>query len=317
VRVFVGWAAFFVSCAATQALYAEERAFTVAWQAPSECPDGAAIERYVEQVVGGSGSGPVAVRATGSVTRSADGRYAATLELDTGSAQASTRALDAADCEAVSQAAALLIGLAIRAQVEPVAAPPVEAPQPPVKETPPAAAEPSPRARGFLSVGPVADWGSTPGLTFGLSLSGGVQLAGLRIEPSLAYFGPRSESVAGQPGVGARFTLATAGLRACMPLAGGRLWLAPCLGAGVDWIRGSGFGARVPRSGSSWSAVGRAGLLLGWDISSVISMHWELEGVLAAARPEFQVQENTADEGFVFRRRAASARTGLGMDVHF
>ncbi len=296
---------------APRLLHAEERSFSVAWQAPSECPDAAALERYVDQVVGEAASGPLAVRASGSASRSADGRYSATLELDLGAGAASARELEGRDCEAVSQAAALLIALAIRARAAPT--PPEPAPVQPAP-APPAPPAPARHAgpRGFLGLGPIVDFGSAPGAAFGVGLSGGLRWPRLRLEPSLAYYAPRSEAVAGRPALGADFTLATLGVRACVPL-GGSVWLGPCLGGGVDWLRGSGFGARAPRTGSAFSASARAGVLAGWDISPIISLRLELEGVLPLARPEFEVE----GAGFVYRRSRVAARTAFGLDVHF
>lgn len=288
----------------------QERSFSVAWQAPSECPDAAALEHYVDQVVGEAAAGPLTVRASGSAARTPDGRYSATLELDIGASAPSTRELEGRDCEAVSQAAALVIALAIRAQ----AVPPPPRPAEPPPAPPPRPREPAPSTgpRGFLGLGPIVDFGSAPSAAFGLGLSGGLRWPALRLEPSLAYFAPRSQTVVDRPAVGADFALATLGVRACVPL-GGVVWLGPCLGGGIDWLRGAGFGARAPRTGSAFSAVGRAGLLAGWDISSIISLRLELEGVLPLARPAFEVD----GAGFVYRRSTIAARTAFGLDVHF
>ena len=313
-RLFVGVTIGLLVAGGARVALAEERSFAVSWQAPAECPDANALERYVAQVVGDAASGPVTVRAAGTVTRNADGRYAASIALDTGAARPSARALDAGDCEALAQAAALLIALAIREQAAPTAARPPE-PAPVKPEPPEPQPEPPPQARAlrFLGASAVFDLGSTPNLTAGVSVGGGVRWAWLRLEPAVAYYAPRSESVALRSAVGADFTLATLGLRACAARAAGNVWLAPCLGGGADWLRGVGFGARIPHSGSAWSIVGRAGLLLGWDISSIISAHVGLEGVLPLARPKFDVD----GAGLVFQRKATAVRAELGFDVHF
>jgi hypothetical protein len=298
---------------------ASERAYRLTWDAPSECPNGAALERYVDQVVGDAATGPVTVRASGKVTRAADGRYAASVELDLGGTESSTRTLDGRDCEAVSQAAALVIALAIRAHAAPAPPPLPPAPKAPPEPAPvvPPSANRGARPRAFLALGPVADFGSTPAATLGLGLSFGLSAVGLRLEPGLAYFAPRSAEVAARAGVGARFSLATAGARVCIPLSRAVLWVAPCLGAGVDWLRGEGFGARIPKNGSAWSGIARAVALGGWDISSVFTVRLELEGALPLTRPEFQVEVDGASTSSVFRRSPVSARAAFGLDVHF
>ena len=312
-RWVVGAAVGLVVAGTVRQAQADARSFTVSWQAPIECPDVKTIERYVAQVVGDAASGSLAVRAAGSVSRNADGRYAANVELDTGAVRPSLRTLEGGDCEAVSQAAALLIALAIREQAAPEPPPPPpSAPPPPLPKPRP---EPSPHSavRRFLGAGVVFDVGSTPDITAGMSVGGGVSWAWLRVEPTVSYYASRSDSVPQRSAVGADFTLATVGLRACAVHARGALWLAPCVGGGVDWLRGVGFGARIPHSGSSQSTVGRAGLLLGWDISPIISGHVELEGVLPLARPKFDVD----GAGVVFLRKVVTARAALRFDVHF
>jgi hypothetical protein len=285
---------------------AHERAFALTWSAPTECPDAATIEQYVDDVLGAGNFGPLAVRASGTVSRSADARYAVTLELDAGAAQPSRRALEAEDCEAVSRASALLIALAIRARAAPVA----PALQPPIT---PAAPPPAQRLRGFLSVLGEADVGAVPIPTLGLGLAAGVRWPRLLLESSFAYFAGRSTTANARADVGARFQLISLGARACVPITVTALWLAPCLGVGLDRVSAPGFGARLTRRPIAWDATGRLGLLAGLDISSIISARAEIEGVLPLARPEFEVD----GVGDVFRRAPVGVRTGLGLQLQF
>jgi hypothetical protein len=284
---------------------ASERAFALSWSAPDECPDGATVEGYVDEVLGDANFAPLAVHASGAVSRTSDARYAVALELDTSAAQPSRRSLDAANCEAVSRAAALLIALAIRAR----AVPPSPAPAP--------LAAPEPRrsahTRGFLGVLTLADVGSIPAATLGVAVTGGVRWPRLQLESTIGYFAPRSKSAADRSDVGARFELGTAGARACAPITATALWLAPCLGAGVDWVRAPGFGARATRRPSTWDLIARFGLLAGWDISSIISARVEVEGVLPLARPEYEVD----GVGDVYRRSAVGVRGGVGLQLQF
>ncbi|HEX3851501.1 MAG TPA: hypothetical protein VHW01_11075 [Polyangiaceae bacterium] len=292
---------------------ARERAFSLSWDTPEECPDRATVERYVDDVLGAADFGPLAVRASGAVSRTADARYAVALELDTGAAQRSRRSLDAANCEAVSRAAALLIALAIRARVAPPPAPPPA----PAPALPPPVPEPAPtrehHVRGFIGLLTLADFGAIPEATLGVGVSGGVRWPRLQLESAVGYFSPRSASAASRSDVGARFELGTAGARACPPITVTALWLAPCLGAGVDWVRAPGFGARVTHRPSTWDLIARFGLLGGWDISSIISAHAEVEGVLPLARPEYEID----GVGDVYRRSPVGVRTGLGVQLQF
>jgi hypothetical protein len=290
---------------------ASERAFSLSWDAPEECPDATTVERYVDEVLGDANFKPLAVRASGAVSRTSDARYAVALELDTGAAQPSRRSLDAANCEAVSRAAALLIALAIRARV----APPPEPPPPPAPPPPVPRPEPTreQHVRGFIGLITLADFGAIPGATLGVGVSGGARWPRLQLESSIGYFAPRSASAASRSDVGARFELGSAGARACTPITVTALWVAPCLGAGVDWVRAPGFGARVTHRPSTWDLIARFGLLGGWDISSIISARAEVEGVLPLARPEYEID----GVGDVYRRSAVGVRTGLGVQLQF
>jgi hypothetical protein len=286
---------------------ASERAFALTWDAPDECPDATTVEQYVDDVLGDANFGPLAVHASGAVSRTEGARYAVQLDLDTGAAQPSRRSLDAANCEAVSRAAALLIALAIRARAAPPSPPPAPRPEP--------APEPPrvPQARAFLGLLTLADLGATPAATLGVGVTGGIRWPQVQLESTVGYFAPRSTSAGTRSDVGARFELGTAGARACTPITVTALWLAPCLGAGVDWVRAPGFGALVTLRPSTWDLIARLGLLGGWDISSIISARIEVEGVLPLARPEYEVD----GVGDVYRRSPVGIRSALGLQLQF
>ncbi len=304
--VWLGLCVWLAVSSSARLVSARERAFTLTWSAPAECPDSATVARYVEEDVGEIAYGPTAVRASGTVTPSTAARYSVVLELDTGGKQTSERALEGSSCQAVSQAAALLVALAIRAQATPIAksVAPTPVPAPPT---------PSAHERPFLASQVIADLGSLPGPTVGLGVSGGATFSGIRVEPRVAYFAPRTGSVAEHSTLGARFTLGSAGARVCAPFPRSELWLLPCLGGGVDWVRARGFGARLPRDASAWAALLTAAALAGWDISPIISARLELEGVLPTARPEFEVD----GVGAVYRRAPLALRGNLGLELHF
>ncbi len=109
-------------------VFGRERSFALVWSAPAECPDSDTVASYVEQDVGEIAYGPTALRARGTVSQSSDARYSVLLEFYTGGEQTSKRSLEGGSCQAVSQAAALVVALAIRAQVTPSAKPPAPTP---------------------------------------------------------------------------------------------------------------------------------------------------------------------------------------------
>ncbi|HWZ89873.1 MAG TPA: hypothetical protein VNW92_13520, partial [Polyangiaceae bacterium] len=298
---------FAVSCAPAAAS-ARERSFSLAWTAPPACPDAAAVEGYVEEDVGAPAYGPTAVHARGTVSDAPEGRYSVELELalDAAGARSSRRTLVDNSCEAVSQAAALLVALAIRAQAAPDAAPPAPAEAPTKEAT-------NWHERPFFGVAVVTDLGSLPRPTVGLGVAGGATWAIVRLEPTVAYFAPQSGSVAARADLGARFRLAVAGARVCTPFPRSRFWIAPCAGGGVDLIWASGFGARTTRIASTAQAIATAALLGGWDISPIISMRLEVGAALPLARPEFMVD----GVGNVYRRAPLALRSAFGLELHF
>ncbi|HEY4104761.1 MAG TPA: hypothetical protein VGM44_12760, partial [Polyangiaceae bacterium] len=290
--IWLGFSSWLAISSGARAALAAENVPSLTWSAPSECPPVATVNGYVTQDLGAARIDATQVRARGTVTATNDGRYEVVLDLDTGGAERTTRTLSGANCESVSQAAALLVALAIRAE---------RAPEP-------TAAEASKRelearrfnhhARPFLAALVSTDAGSLPQPTLGLGIAAGATLGVVRLEPALAYFAPQSGTVSDQPALGARFTLASAMLRACTPFEASDFWVAPCLGGGLDWLRASGFGARVSKRTSTVDALGVAAALGGWDISSIISLRVELAAVVPLARPEFVVD----GVGSVYRR---------------
>jgi hypothetical protein len=298
-----------ISSAASTAT-AADRAFALTWTAPPECPDAATVEGFVDADVGETAYGPAAVRARGTVQPTTDGRYAVVLDLDTGGAQSNERQLVDGSCEAVSQAAALLVALAIRARAAPPASPSAPAERP-VRATALS------HERPFAAAEVLTDLGSLPTATVGLGLAGGVTFAGLRLEPTVAYFAPQSGNVSGRADLGARFALGAAAVRLCAPFPRSDVWLAPCFGAGVDWIVARGFGARAPRNASTFDAVATAAALGGWDVSSIISLHLEVGAVVPFARPEFEVDGVGDGAASVYRRAPLAFRGAFGLELHF
>ncbi|HEY5376219.1 MAG TPA: hypothetical protein VIK01_21210 [Polyangiaceae bacterium] len=65
---------------------ASEWAFSLSWDAPDECPDAPTVGHDVDEVLGDANFGPLAVHASGTVSRTTDARYAVALDLDTGAA---------------------------------------------------------------------------------------------------------------------------------------------------------------------------------------------------------------------------------------
>jgi len=297
-----------IASSLTSSLAAREKAFALSWSAPAECPSEADVASYVEHDLGAIANGRTVVRARGSAISPTEGHYTVELELDTGAATTSRRELSGVSCEEVAQAAALVVALTIRAEAEPESKPT----QVPPRRTPESEPTVNRHARPFLAAALTADVGSLPKPAVGLAVSGGATLGWLRFEPVLAYFAPET-AVTADTGEGAHLSLAAATLRACVPFPDGALWLAPCVGGGVDLVHASGFGADETRSPWTFDAFGTGAVVGGWDISPIISARLELGLVVPLARPDFVVDGGTE----VYERSPVAARSMVGLELHF
>jgi hypothetical protein len=282
------------------------KSLTLDWAAPAECPDGAAIERAVNDVVAPNARGTAARSVRGVVTRPSPTTYHVDLAIETEPGRWSERSLSGATCASVSDAAALVIALAEHAERDA-----------PLRE-PPRAREAgadarSTRERPFIVLSAALDHGATAGLAPGVSVLGGASFAQVRWEASVSYFAPQTASVAGAPELGAKFTLWNVSARACYPLWRGALWLSPCAGAGMDGTRGVGFGAHTPLTATSWVLVARAGALTEWELARSTALRLDLEAILPFARPEFTVD----GAGAVFRRDPLGFRGAFGVELRF
>src|SRR4051812_29249858 len=95
----------------------------LSWQAPAGCPDGAAILHYITKVVGNAEPTPSTMRAQASIARLAADRWMADLTVQTSATDSSTRTFEGPTCEAVAEAAALVVALAMHPGTEPTLPP--------------------------------------------------------------------------------------------------------------------------------------------------------------------------------------------------
>jgi hypothetical protein len=158
------------------------------------------------------------------------------------------------------------------------------------------------------------DWGSTPGLAYGPTLAvGWSPFGGARWEAFGSFFFNRRGTVAGEALLGADFTLAAFGMRECYPVLDAAVSLAPCIGAGLDWLHATGFGAREPRNGSAWAFTAQASGIFLWNFHQFAAVRLEVGAVIPFARPEFVID----GAGTVHRRALAAFRGAAGLELHF
>jgi hypothetical protein len=248
----------------------------LSWSAPDGCPDEAAFRKDIEALLGRSLDSAFArwVDAKVSVRREAK-RFVLELSGD-GSGGTFARTLEDASCEAIAEAAALIVAIAIDPSLmdpgavdppPPPPPPPPPAPPPPVEYVEPVESEP----RSPLPFG-------LPWPRLGVSLFGGIdeQVRGgarfavaifwayLRFEADTSYWFPRD-----------RVSLIAAGARVCPTLP----WvveLSVC--GGID------LGQQRPQR-AFWGA-GVGAIAIAWAPIDLIALRVSGELVLSVFRPE-------------------------------
>lgn len=235
------------------------------WQAPAECPSGAAVHAQLDELT----TGDVDFDARGTIESTETG-YRLTLSLNHG-LQTQTRVAESPDCALLARAAALIIAL----DVDPIAAaersftapsqPPLPRPLPPPSEAPPPISapeerDPPPRDRTPQSARATP---STPRWSHGVEGAVGIGVGFLSTPSTTAglegvvgwTFGPLRVRLRGEhwirsrrmlePGAGIQAALSGAGLRTCYAPALGRVWTPVCIGADAAALHGRGVGDAV------------------------------------------------------------------------
>jgi len=275
------------------------------------------------------------VRAEAYIARLADGRYQLALKLQ-GKDLAAERSLSAAGCEAATQAAALLIAMAIdpslstrrgTAALQPPPSPtpdtkaeePKKATAPPPEPAPESATtQPEQHASPVIGVGlgALADLGALPGLGVGIAGEVELPLSKLRLSVGFGVLPESARSVPAISGASVDMGLAIGIVRACVPWTTGRFELGPCLAGEAGSIHGQVHGIALPHSGAAlWlgvAASARARLELGSGWGVVVDPGL----VVPHARRMFLV---LTDSGTLTAHRVAPVtfRIGVGLAYQF
>jgi hypothetical protein len=289
-------------------------ALALRWTAPPECPAEARVQRDIQTLVGRDLTPRAGVTAnvSGVVSRD-DAAWIAELSIERPGDAPSVRRVEGKTCREVSDAAAVIIALALDApRVEPPDAAPVAPPPPPSPPRPPSnppfPARPSPEHPfgGAIAVVGGLDFTALPAPSAGFGLAGGlVVLERNRFELRLMGWIPQTENV--DPAAGVDVSLFAATLRYCRVLSGDVARLTGCAGfeGGVMVADAFGF-ASNDRGLGRWLAPELAAAL---EVHATrqLGVTLELEGLVPIARDHFLV-----DEDRVYRPGAVDGRVLLG-----
>lgn len=327
---------------------------SVRWEAPPECPDGAAVVAEISRRLGRP-LAPAEAQVHGRVGREGRG-FVLRLELAAGERRES-RELRDPSCGALADAAALLVVAAVAPQrpivpdapgevavaepepagPEPVAVTPaVKEPEEPEPEVLPPDSPPrgtplevgdgrdgrtnmSPRTGAFMRLhGGGAVGQAAPGVTGAVGLAGGVLWRRVRLELHGAAIVPRrfTTAVEGVP-VDVDVALYVGGVTACGRLGSRAIEVPLCAGVEAGAARGVARG--LPGGGRPavvpWFAVA-LGPALSWHAGRRWGLWASMQVLLAPVRPRFEAGEG---EGAMrlFKPPVASGRLLLGVEFRF
>jgi hypothetical protein len=273
------------------------------WDAPPGCPAIVTVRAGIARGLPEVPAGIAPMQASVVVSAADADHWQASLDLR-GVDWTATRNLKGATCAAVSDAAGLVIGLALTNEL--AARPVIVAPAPP----PPA--PPAPLSTPIVSVAMVGDAGALPSATVGGALSLGWRLTHARAELRGSLFDSRAGSVGAFPATGGRLSLASLAARGCA-LWGGAAAAGPCVAAGVDRLHGTGTGPIAAGEVTSDAPFLGAGAQAEARLSRWVVAFLGLEAAFPLVRGRFSVK----NLGQVYQPAAVSFRGAVGLELRF
>jgi len=294
----------------------EPGAFTFSWQAPAGCPSRDEVNAEIARLLGGTIRVPQGgdIKARAVVSRGLTWALAMETEL---AGRPGRRSIEAASCQDLADATALIIALMI--DPDAVAA---HATQPrPVAPPPPAETAPAPQQRPrtmqyLVGIHAAGSQGTLPSVDVGLG--GGIGLAGRlwRVELRGTY-GLRRDQKAmapAPPGAYGQFNFAAAALAGCFNLGREGLAFGPCADAelGVVSAKGVNVSQSLPAD-TTWLALG-GGVYAAVSLGHHLSLPLHLDVLAPLRRSEFVVK---GVPGRVFQAPVVGGRISVGIELHF
>jgi hypothetical protein len=296
-----------------------QETFSLSWQAPAECPSSDDVRAEVARLLGGQNHLPAGQEFKASAQVDHAQTWSVSIQTEW-AGRSGRRAIEAASCQDVADATALILALVIDPTV--VATPPMRThpPAPPSPASPvasPPAAQPQPVPVDFLfGVHAAGSEGTLPSIDIGLGGSVGMVVRRFRVELRAAY-GLRRDQIANAAapaGAYGRFNLFAGTLSACFNL-GPEAWaFGPCADAEVGVASAEGFGiSESYQAHRLWLATGAGGYA-----AIALGRHWyvplHLDILAPIRRPEF-VFNNVPDR--VFQVPSLGARASVGIELRF
>jgi hypothetical protein len=295
--------------------------FAFVWRAPAGCPSASAVEEEIAHLLGG----PIREHARNDLRVQAvvqhESAWLVTLETSA-NAGSGHRTIEAATCQALAHATALIVALltdpdAVSARA---AKPPDSEPQP---QPPPAEAAPvqvAPVAvravRLLLGAAAAGNVGVLPSPDIEASASVGIVRPRWRLEARVAY-GPRqlrSDAVASPSGAHGRVSLNAGTLAGCMTFSRPLLELGPCADVEFGALHGEGIRATSNESHTSpWLGLGVGGLVA-IRLTRWLYLPVHVDAVVPLWRPRYVFENVPAP---IFRSAPVGGRLTAGVELRF
>jgi hypothetical protein len=279
----------------------------LAWEAPAECPTGAAVVAQIDAPKAQRTPPAPVVRARGKVMAVDGGNERYELRLAVrGALGQGERVVRADTCAHIAEAAALVLGVALEGEL---AAAPKDVPATPPVAVRTEAHAPHPTTLG-LGIAGAFDAGSLPGASGGPAAALAIARPPWRAElHGLALLGRDARGLT--EGSGATVRLYAAGARGCVGPVDTAWDPAACAGAEVGRMTGDGFGLRsTSTSAGTWIAA-TAGVFAGPALSRSIALRAGVEGGWVPLAPRFVVD----GQGTVFEPPSLFLRASAGVEM--
>ena len=297
----------------------EAGALTFSWQVPSDCPSRDQVRAEIARLLGGEIRVPKGgdIKAVAVVAQGQTWSLAIETEL---AGRPGRRSIEAASCQDLADATALIIALMIDPDAVAAHAKQPRPALPPLPAKSDSASQKEPRSVAYLlGIHAAGSYGTLPSVDAGLG--GGIGLAGRRWRAELrGTYGLRRDQKAWPAAPPApadahgQFNFTAAALAGCFNLGREGPAFGPCADAEIGVVSAKGVGVSVPLPAHTlWLALG-AGAYAAIPLGPHLSLPLHLDVLAPLRRSEFVFRYVPTR---VFQAPVVGARLSAGIELHF
>lgn len=283
---------------------------TVTWSAPDECPERERVVERIDRELGGPAAQvEPAVEASLTVTHD-DATWRLHVALRGPAASLGERELEGASCEEVTDAAVLIVALAVRAEAAHEATPAPASPAAPVVIENHVVVHASPPITWAVAAGVGGEAGALPGAGPGFEVALAMQRSRLSVELAGMYWLGQRATLASSD-AGGDVDLLAGTLRGCYAVIA---TVGACAGVEVGALHAVGVNATDAMTHRTLWLAPAVGVVARWPLGNRMGV--VAHGDLAApvTRPHFVLDGNPDD---IFQPAPVVGRVGLALEAQF